>query len=264
MATKIIIVTDTHLIEPGGKLHGLDPRRRLDGCIDDINRHHKDAVACLFAGDLVDNGSEQSYDNFRDAVCRLSVPWRLLIGNHDHRESFLKAFPETPVDDSGFVQSVVETAAGFFILLDTVNPGTHHGAYCKERAGWLKSALENCAEQDIYLVMHHPPFEIGIPSLDRIRILEPELMRDMIDRYSSVIRHLFMGHVHRPVSGSWLGIPYTMLPATNHQVVLDLVTEQPIYFSHNHPGYGILLIDEDRVIVHTQDPLEETASNNKR
>lgn len=262
-ATKIIIVTDTHLVEPGGVLHGLNPRARLDACLHDINVHHGDATMCLFAGDLADVGADAAYENFRKAVSILDMPWRLLIGNHDHRERFCQAFPETPVDANGFVQSVIETQVGAFILLDTVDPGVHSGAYCATRAKWLDDMLGQCADRDVYLVMHHPPFEIGIPSLDRIRILESGHLRDVIKGHGN-IRHLFMGHVHRPVSGSWLGIPYTILPATNHQVVLDLEHEEPIYFSHNHPGYGVLLIDDDRVVVHTQDPMEEAASDNRR
>jgi len=262
-ATKLIIVTDTHLVEAGGVLHGLNPRARLDACLHNINVYHGDAVMCVFAGDLTDAGSEKSYENFRDAVSVLDIPWRLLIGNHDHRERFCAAFPETPVDANGHVQSVVETPAGAFILMDTVDPGTHSGAYCEQRAAWLDDMLAQCTDRDVYLVMHHPPFEIGIPSLDRIRILDATPLRDVIKAHDNV-RHMFMGHVHRPVSGSWLGIPYTMFPATNHQVVLDLENEEPIYFSHNHPGYGVLLIDDERVVVHTQDPMEETASDNRR
>ncbi len=262
-ATKIVIVTDTHLIEPDGILHGLDPRARLDACIRDINTHHGDAALCLFAGDLTDDGSDAAYENFHAAIGALDLPWRLLIGNHDHRERFRQSFPETPVDDNGFVQSMAETPAGAFILLDTVNPGAHHGAFCEARAAWLDAALERCTGRKVCLIMHHPPFEIGIPSLDRIRILEPDLLRGVIENHTN-IRHMFMGHVHRPVSGSWLGIPYTMLPATNHQVVLDLENEDPIYFSHNHPGYGIVLMDDERVVVHTQDPMEEAAADNRR
>jgi Icc protein len=263
IATKIVIVTDTHLVEPNGVLHGLDSRARLDTCIRDINMYHGDAALCLFAGDLADVGSDGAYENFREAVEAFEIPWHLAIGNHDHRERFCQAFPETPVDDNGFVQAVVETPAGPFILLDTVNPGTHHGAFCEARSAWLMSALERCAGREVCLVMHHPPFEIGIPALDRIRILEPGLLRNVVVSHTN-IRHIFMGHVHRPVSGSWLRIPYTMLPSTNHQVMLDLVNEEPIYFSHNHPGYGIVLMDDERVVVHTQDPLEEAAADNRR
>jgi 3',5'-cyclic-AMP phosphodiesterase len=36
---KLIHITDTHLVEPGLKLYGLDPKARLDAAIADINRH---------------------------------------------------------------------------------------------------------------------------------------------------------------------------------------------------------------------------------
>ena len=79
--------------------------------------------------------------------------------------------------------------------------------------------------------MHHPPFNIGIPYLDRISLREDaQRIQQIVGNFSN-IKHLFFGHVHRPVSGSWHGIPFTTLRGTNHQVQLDLsrglFTHQP-------------------------------------
>ena len=69
------------------------------------------------------------------------------------------------------------------------------------------------------------------------------------------IRHLFYGHVHRPVAGSWLGIPTTTLRGTNHQCWLDFEEQNQIPGSHEPPAYAVVLIDE-RVVVHTHDYLD--------
>ncbi|MFJ2992444.1 metallophosphoesterase [Pandoraea sp. NPDC087047] len=50
--TKIIHITDTHLVTPGELLYGLDPYQRLVACIDDILAHHTDAECCVITGDL--------------------------------------------------------------------------------------------------------------------------------------------------------------------------------------------------------------------
>ncbi len=34
---KLIQITDTHLVPPGERLYGLDPRARLEACIADVN-----------------------------------------------------------------------------------------------------------------------------------------------------------------------------------------------------------------------------------
>jgi|TARA_B100000809_G_scaffold123303_1_gene121379 3',5'-cyclic AMP phosphodiesterase CpdA len=71
--------------------------------------------------------------------------------------------------------------------------------------------LEAAGTKSVYLFMHHPPFEIGIPSLDIICLREDAQRIQQIVSGFSNIKHLFFGHVHRPVSGSWHGIPFNTL-----------------------------------------------------
>lgn len=82
--------------------------------------------------------------------------------------------------------------------------------------------------------MHHPPFDIGIPSLDRIKLDGTEAFAAVLCE-SADIRHLFLGHVHRPVSGSWRGIPFSALPGTNHQIAADFAAGTPIPYEHGLP-----------------------------
>ncbi len=58
---KLIHITDTHLVAPGMKLYGLDPRARLDAAIADINRHHADAELVVVTGDLTNWGEVEAY-----------------------------------------------------------------------------------------------------------------------------------------------------------------------------------------------------------
>ena len=91
--------------------------------------------------------------------------------------------------------------------------------------------------------MHHPPFNIGIPTLDRINLQEDKLrIRQIVNDFPN-IKHLFFGHVHRPVSGSWHGIPFSTLRGTNHQVQLDLKTEDYLSISHEPPAYCVILLE---------------------
>ncbi len=108
---KLIQVSDLHFVPPGTRLFGLDPRARLEAAIADINRHHGDAELCLFTGDLADRGAPEAYEALRETLAALQVPYRLTLGNHDDRGNFLRAFPEAPRDEHGFVQTVVSTGA---------------------------------------------------------------------------------------------------------------------------------------------------------
>lgn len=254
---KLIQITDLHFVPPGTALLGVDPRARLTAAIADINANHADAELCLFTGDLADRGAPEAYANLRDCLGALRVPYRLLIGNHDDRDNFRAAFPEAARDDHGFVQSVVRASAGDLVLLDTNEPGTGAGSFCAARQAWLSARLAEADGRPVYIFMHHPPFDIGIPSLDRIRLIEPQGFAAALDGASG-IKHIFFGHVHRPISGSWRGIPYSALRATVHQVPLDLEADGEMPYSHEPPAYAIILIEDERTVVHHHDYLDDS------
>lgn len=255
---KIIQITDTHLMPRGTDLYGLNPCQRLEDCIESINEHHGDAQMCIITGDLTDRGDRDAFYDLRDILKKLTIPYHLIIGNHDKRDIFTEIFPETPQDDGGFIQQALETPIGTFLLLDTVEPGQHFGSYCEQRALWLSSQLELYKDKSIYLFMHHPPFTIGIPALDAISIKEDaERIYKIVKDYSN-IKHLFFGHVHRPVSGSWHGIPFTTLRGTNHQVQLDLKADDYLPFTHEPPAYCVILLEPQKTIVHFHDYLDDS------
>lgn len=253
---KLIHVTDTHLVPRGELLYGLNACERLDACVDDINRHHADAELCVITGDLAHNGTPQAYGDFRDAIARLPMPVHLLAGNHDRRETMREMFPAIGVDENGFLQSVVQTSAGLFILLDTVEHAKGWGSFCEKRRAWLKARLEEAGNAPVFLFMHHAPFHVGIPSVDRLGLGgDGVLMGELLAPYRN-IRHLFFGHYHRPICGSWRGIPVSTMRGTNHQVPFDLDTVDWVPKSLEPPAYALAFIDTDQVIVHFHDYLD--------
>lgn len=254
---KFVHVTDTHLVAPRRTLCGLDPAKRLRTAIDRINQTDADADFVVVTGDLSYHGLEPAYLDLRDALLTLSMPFHLLIGNHDDRESFNRIFPNTPRDDDGFVQYVVETGTGAFVMLDTVVEGKSHGMLCDRRLGWLETQLARYRSLPVFLFMHHPPFAVGLRSLDTNALRETSKLGEILKVHGNV-RHIFYGHVHRPIAGSWLGIPATTLPGTNHQVALNLGHEQQLLGSHEPSAYGVCLIDDETVVVHMRYFLDDS------
>ncbi len=252
---KLIQVSDLHFVPPGVRLLGLNPRARLEAAIADINAHHDDAELCLFTGDLADHGAPEAYDALRETLAALRVPYRLTIGNHDDRTAFQRAFPEAPRDEHGFVQTVVTTGAGDMILLDTHEPGQASGSFCAKRQAWLEARLAEATGRPVYLFMHHPPLDLGIPSLDQIGLVDKQGFVEAVSGAGD-IRHIFFGHVHRPVSGSWRGISYASLRSLVHQVPFDLVTERPVPYDHAPPGYNVILLEGEDTVVHHHEFLD--------
>ncbi|MFN4090782.1 MAG: phosphodiesterase [Alphaproteobacteria bacterium] len=240
---KLIHFTDTHLVSPGEMLYGLDPRARLDACIADINTHHADAALAVLTGDLTHFGDVAAFENVRDALSALRVPLRLLVGNHDRAETFRRTFPDMPVDPHGNIQNVMDTNAGRLMFLDTTRAGSHGGWYDEERLDWLEARFREGGDRPVFLFMHHPPLPLGIPAMDAIGLAQADAFAERLRPYLPRIRHVFFDHVHRPVSGSWQGVPFSALRATNHQVWLDFQAVAGIPGSHEPPAYAVVLID---------------------
>ncbi len=246
---KIIHVTDPHLISPGRRLWGLDTTVRLNACLDDISRWHADAEFCVISGDLADSAEPEAYQWLRDRLDHFPLKTFLMIGNHDDRDVFRAAYPSVACDDAGFVQHAYHTQHGIFLFLDT-NKGrdVSEGQFCEIRRAWLIRELERAGIRPVYIFMHHPPCDVGIPYMDCIKLDEPEAFGEALDTGQNV-RHIFFGHVHRAAYVSWRGIACTSLPGTNHQVPLVRDSVGTAY-SQEPPGYGVVLIDGSQMAVH--------------
>ena len=247
---KFIHITDPHLVTPGELLHTLDPLSRFQACIESVNEKQSDAECAVITGDLADKGELSAYLRLKEELAELLIPHHLLIGNHDSRTVFLSVFSDTQVDANGFVQSTFSTGCGEFVFLDTVQHGQSSGVYCDPRCQWLEQTLSNLRGRPVYLFMHHPPFDVHVPFVDNIGLEDSQGFIDVISNYKN-IKHIFFGHVHRPISGSWHGIPFSTLSSTNHQVALNLDGIDQIAYSDEPPAYSVVLLEVDTTLVHT-------------
>ncbi len=257
MRTKFIHVTDPHLAPSGQTLCTLDPAARLRMVVEDVNRLHGDADALFLTGDVAYKGLEAGYKLAHEILSELRIPYHLLIGNHDDRTAFKRTFPETPLDDAGFVQYVIDHAVGSLIVLDTVRHGEEDGEMCPARLTWLATQLEERRGKPVFIFMHHPPFDVGIASLDASKLPQSRELSACLTGHGQ-IRHIFYGHVHRAIAGSWHGIPATAMPSTNHQVGLLLDASPEMIGTHERPAYGVIIIDDETVVIHQRDFLDDS------
>ncbi|CAN5459654.1 phosphodiesterase [soil metagenome] len=244
---KIIHVTDLHLVPAGERLWGLDPMTRLDACLDDLARHHSDAAFCVITGDLAERGEPAVYRALSERLARFPIETHLLVGNHDDRSAYLAEFPRA--DESGFAQTSLVRDGRHFLFLDTLKgPPSSAGLYCEARRRWLAAALDKAKGAPVYLFMHHPPFDIGHALMDRIKLDDAGAFAALLGGHR--IAHLFFGHAHRPMSGQWRGIPFSALPSLAHQLPLTGGSVETVY-SDEPPMYAVVLIEDDRTIVHS-------------
>ena len=255
---KFIHLSDTHLLPNSQRVHGIDARARLESAVDSICANFADAEFCMMTGDIADLGDRESYLDAKRILGRLPFRWHGLMGNHDIRSVAQDVLVDFPWHPDGFLQYELETSAGQFIILDSLHSAdVHSGQLCKKRLSWLRERINAAREsgKDVFIFMHHVPFDIGIPWLDNIKMEDGDALWDILSNCSN-IRHMFFGHVHRPIHGSWHGIPFSTVRATAHQVALTF-GETKLRFIPENPSYAVVVIDENQVIIHDHSFMEE-------
>lgn len=242
---KIIHITDTHYGKQNEAIYKKEPSYAMQEAIKSINKFHKDAEFCIITGDLVHFGRNEAYEYLEKDLQKLEIPYHLIIGNHDDRENALKYFTSLKKDKFGFIQQSFECKNGdVFLMLDSVKVGTHAGFYCKQRQAWLKEQLEIYKDKKVYICVHHAPFNTGIIGMDKIRLDKNDSLKlyEALNSHGN-IGHIFLGHYHRPMSGSWGKITFSTLRGMNHQVKLEFDNEK-VMGNYEEPQYSVILIDE--------------------
>ncbi|HAT87237.1 MAG TPA: phosphodiesterase [Rhizobiales bacterium] len=245
---KLLQLTDIHLTKPGDTIAGREPNENFRKALHHATRHHQDAEAVVITGDLSDWGDREDYLRLKTEIAACPLPVHLCIGNHDERDIFLSVFPEC-ADENGFVQSLVPLSEGTAILLDSWGANSHAGFYCAKRQAWLDAQLSRLSGP-IYLFMHHNPVPTGVAPMDQIMLQDADAFGQIISRHKDKIRHLFHGHCHLPLTGSFHGIPFSAPRGTNHAGWPDFDNERNLSASDLPESYAVAFCGPHSVMVH--------------
>ena len=253
---KIIVFTDIHITEVGKTIIGLDPMERFLRGMAHALEHHPDAARIVVTGDLAHHGKPEEYDRLKQALEGCPMPVSLMLGNHDRRATFLETFDDVPRTDGGFVQSYADLGDWRLVMLDTLDeeaPIEHSGLLCEERLEWMSAALGGAGDRKRILFTHHPTFVTGFGSMDEIGLRNRDELRNRLQRHPN-IRQIISGHVHRTISSETAGIPSAVFKSPCHQMPMLLGDAGSSHSSVDEPGaYGILLLREEGVVVHSED-----------
>ena len=259
--TRLIAqITDIHIgFDPDAKPEELN-RIRFRGTLDRITSAPNNPDFMVLSGDLTDHGDLESFEKTAALLENLPFPLLPMVGNHDTREGLLHAFPHTPnhgrdANGFGFIQYSVDAGAGLQIIcLDTLEPGRHGGAFCEERAAWLKAELSGCNDKAVLIFMHHPPIVSGIGWMD------PAPREPWIERFAEAIAGhdnivgIHCGHLHRPINTTFRGVNLGVTASVAPLVAMDLrpidgddadgreliTTEPATYALHRWDGVDLL------------------------
>lgn len=240
-------MSDPHFTHDGFvQMH--DPRARLSAAIGHINRYYSDAHFCVISGDLVDRGTRVDYAALLDQLNILKIPFLPMAGNHDDRALLRATLPLPITCMKNYIQYDVATHDVLILCLDTQKTGSDAGGFCEERHIWLRKKLQDAGNTPVYLFMHHPPMDLGLPMQDTDKMENGDAFLDLLTEFDCV-KYLFIGHVHRPVVGTVRGIPFASMRSILYQAPApkpdwNWNTFKP---SEEAPNFGVLTIEDSSV-----------------
>jgi len=182
-------ITDSHLFSSPQGLHcGHNVLENLRTVLISINNNPQiDFI--VFTGDLTQDHTEQSYQNFVDCVheCGITLPFYYLAGNHDEPELLNQHFSASP-----FKSDKEITLQQWQIQLVDSKSDTPAGYVSKQALIKLKSAIKQSKHQ--LLMMHHHPIDVGY-FIDKHGLQNKAEFWQTINAFNN-IKAIACGHVH--------------------------------------------------------------------
>jgi Icc protein len=199
---KVVQLSDCHVTgQPGQAYRGSDPRENLEAIIDLVLDWNPDVV--LATGDLSEDASQASYDYLAKQFARLTMPVLGTPGNHDTPEGTRACLPRSAADEL-LVYSPAENAKRpstvrpwQIILLCSAKPGEISGRFEDRQLDEFEAALESDSGPAL-VALHHQPWPVGSPWIDRYPLNAPERFRALVEKHARV-RLVLWGHVHQAV-----------------------------------------------------------------
>lgn len=250
--TLIAQISDTHIRLPGELIEGrIDTFAYLSVCIDRINALPRPPHLVVASGDLADSGSAAEYRRIKAELDRLAMPYCVMPGNHDKRDSMREVFgatPALPVSESGHLQYAIDLDEIRILCLDTLDEGKEGGWLCIDRLDWLHAQLA-AGSKPATIFLHHPPFDCGIAGMDAIKLGNPDALAEVLAEHDHVIG-LASGHVHRSVFTQWAGLPACICPSPAHQIHLDTNKDAPLAWTLEAGGFLLHQVKDGVLTTH--------------
>ena len=172
-----------------------------DDAIDEIGAAGADLA--IIKGDIADSGLPEQFAAAAASFARFAMPHCAFLGNHDYyaRNAGLEVDGYALLGQPPAPRSV-DLGGWRLVMLETVEPGEHHGVFGDERRRWLSDVLDETREiaMPTLVLMHHQPVppEFADKYPNNIGMHPPDSLAlfDLIRRHPQ-LRGVLIGHTHR-------------------------------------------------------------------
>jgi Icc protein len=205
----LVQLSDSHLFaEADGTLLGMNTRDSLQKVIELVRLQQPRIDLIVASGDISQDGTLESYQQFRDLTRQLDASARWIPGNHDEPRIMAEAAVQ-----SALLDPVVDIGNWRVTLLDSAVPGSVPGYLEDEQLQLLARALSEAPERHHLVCLHHHPVSIGCAWMEPIGLRNPEALFSVLDRFPQV-RAVLWGHVHQEIDRERNGVRLIASPST--------------------------------------------------
>lgn len=209
----------------------------------------------VHTGDVATNCEEEAYVLAKGLFSKLKCPAYFVTGNHDVSSLIRKhlTFGEKiELFPGGDELSYTFSLKGFkFIVLDgrgddAIDP---HGVIKERTLGALREELSS-TKVPVCIFTHFPAVAILAPWIDEnARFLNWKPLHELLAEHRSIIRGVFIGHIHQSTQITADGITYTSAASSvfnfgswpgDTEISMDPVTS---------PGLNVVTLTKDQTIV---------------
>ena len=233
----LVQLSDSHLFaEADGTLLGMNTRDSLQRVIGLVREQQPQIDLVLATGDLSQDGTLESYQQFRDLTRQIDAPARWIPGNHDEPQVMAHAAVH-----SDLLEPVVDIGHWRVTLLDSAVPGSVPGYLQDSQLQLLAQALSEAPNRHHLVCFHHHPVSIGCAWMEPIGLRNPEALFAVLDRFPQV-KAVLWGHVHQEIDRERSGVRLLASPSTCIQFAPG---SEDFKVSEQAPGYRWLRLHAD-------------------
>jgi len=246
-------ISDLHIRPKGCLAYGVSETNLFaEQAIYALLRLQPQPDCVLATGDLTDCGLDEEFAILTELFDRLPMPVYAIVGNHDRREPFRRAFARGGyLPKTGFLNYVVACGPMCIIGLDSLVAGKSHGELHAETLEFLQTALRTHCDKPTMIMLHHPPFATGIAHMDRQRLWAGSSELAQIVSRAPQVQRILCGHLHRSTQVLFAGTLCQTAPSVGHQVALDLCEAAPPAFVLEEPEILLHSLQDKHIVTHT-------------
>lgn len=247
---RILHISDFHLPTRLDKqVNGVSPYENLKKAVGQVKRQVPKPELIVLGGDLFEEGDKGDYRAVFELFGALQIPVHTVLGNHDHLPALRKASePASQGGPAGYYS--FDQGGHHFVILNSTVAGKPHGRLEEEQLLWLNADLHEHRAKPVLIFLHHPPFDSGVPWLDKMGLLNAESFWAMIPPFSSNIRGVFVSHLHIALSSCRRQILMASSPGTCWQYD-GAADSAKAAISAEAPGFNLIDVSPSRISVRT-------------